>query len=206
MAISLVAIGAKITAYLANLLIGAVNAQQGTVVVPTSATGTGVTLSTSGQVAFSGASTINVNGCFTSTYDMYRIDFYAPTTSTSLNLTLVLRAAGTNSTTGYDQQSAQANNATMTVAQVLNGSSWSIVAASTTGHRSTIELVYPAQAAATHGEVRALSTPNPMTTSAAIVQRGILHRATTAYDGFQIATSTGTVTGWLVITGMNRGA
>ena len=53
MAISLVAIGAKVTAYIANLIISVVNQQGYTQVIPTSVSGTGVTLGTYGKVALS---------------------------------------------------------------------------------------------------------------------------------------------------------
>jgi len=97
MAISLVAVGAKITAAITNLIIAAVNAQGQTSVIPTTVTvgsGTG-TVGAAGKVTFSAASTVSVNGCFTSTYDNYVIRLEVSGVSAQV-LNLRMRAAGTD--------------------------------------------------------------------------------------------------------------
>jgi hypothetical protein len=55
-----------------------------------------------GQVSFTGASTISLNGIFTSVYRNYLINIKAPVSSTGGNINYRFRAAGTdNSTSNY---------------------------------------------------------------------------------------------------------
>ena len=66
-------------------------------ITPTSVAGTGVTLS-GGAVSFSASSTVSVNGCFTSTYDNYRVVWSLdPSDNASTNMRL--RASGADITT-----------------------------------------------------------------------------------------------------------
>ena len=53
MALSLATVGGKITAAFINAIIGLVNRQGTTAVIPTSVAGTGVTLGAAGKVSFS---------------------------------------------------------------------------------------------------------------------------------------------------------
>lgn len=67
---------------------------------PTSVAGTGVTLS-GGQVSFSAATIVSVNGCFTGTYDNYLVALAIK--SGSASLALRYRAAGSDASSGnYD--------------------------------------------------------------------------------------------------------
>ena len=71
-------------------------------IVPTSvAVGSGSgSADANGAVTFSGASSISLNGCFSSSYDTYRIiGSFQGTANGALNLRL--RASGTDTTTGY---------------------------------------------------------------------------------------------------------
>jgi hypothetical protein len=75
-------------------------------VVPTSvAVGSGTaSVDTVGTVTFSGASSVSLNGCFTSTYDNYFItldDLVKDTSSGDLQIYLRLRVSGTDLSTGY---------------------------------------------------------------------------------------------------------
>jgi len=114
MAISLVAVGAKITAAITNAIIGAVNAQGLTSVIPTSVAGTGVSVGAAGKVTLTAATSASVNGCFTSTYDQYLIAFDIPTIATAANLQLRLRAAGTDLSTATYVYGGTTNNTTAT--------------------------------------------------------------------------------------------
>jgi len=57
------------------------------------------TIGATGAVTFSGVTSVSLNGCFSSTYDNYLINFVS-TGSTSSTFYLRLRAAGTDSSTG----------------------------------------------------------------------------------------------------------
>lgn len=67
---------------------------------PTSVAGTGVTLS-NGKVSFTAASTISVNGCFSSAYSNYRIVINAKYGVNSESLRLRMRSSGTDNSTSY---------------------------------------------------------------------------------------------------------
>lgn len=102
MAISLVAVGQKITAALMNQVIGQVNGIALIGIKPTSVAGTGVTVSNNGSVTFTNATTVSLNGVFTGTYDNYRIVWNSSTRSSNNTMYFRLRQAGTDiSTTTY---------------------------------------------------------------------------------------------------------
>ena len=66
-----------------------------------------------------------------------------------------------------------------------------------------IRLFNPATAVATTGTAFLGGAANPMTTTAALVQHlFIQHRTATAYDGFTLTPSTGTLTGTVTIRGV----
>jgi hypothetical protein len=67
---------------------------------PTSVAGTGVSLS-GGKVSFTSASTVSVNGCFSSAYTNYRVVINAKYGSTSESLRLRMRTSGTDNSAGY---------------------------------------------------------------------------------------------------------
>lgn len=207
MAISIVAVGQKITAAIANAIIALVNAQGQTGVIPTSVAGGGVSVAANGRVSFSASTAVNINGCFTSTYTHYRIEIFAPTTSASLNYNIQLRASGTDATAAnYDWQELKGSSATGSAAQSLAGTSWAVAAATSAIHKTSVELSNPAVAAPTIGIVTAFSVTNPMTAAAttAILNRGLLHRLSTAYDGMTINFSGGNATGTVRIYGWNE--
>lgn len=206
MAISLVAVGAKITAAITNAIIGVVNAQGLTSVIPTSVAGSGVSVGAAGKVTFTTASAVSVNGCFTSTYDNYLIVFDF-TTSGAAGLNVTLRLSGTDATTAYDSQRATAINATAAAAQSLASTSW--VGSGGLGitgarHIGRLQLYKPAIATATGGEIWNGVTANPMTTSSGLYQGFLQHQTATAYDGFTFTPGTGTITGSLRIYGYNN--
>jgi len=206
MAISSVAVGGKITAAFINLIIAQVNAQGYTAVIPTSVAGTGVTVGAAGKVSFSASTAVSVNGCFTSTYDNYLLVFDL-TTSGAAGINITLRLAGTDAVTNYDSQRLLAQSATASAAQSLASIPW--VGSGGTGVASatqsgTMTLFSPALAVATRAQIDNNITPNPMTTSAAYYKGTLLHRTTTAYDGFTFTPGTGNITGNVRIYGFNN--
>lgn len=205
MALSLATVGGKITAAFINAIIGLVNRQGATAVIPTSVAGTGVTLGAGGKVSFAASTAVSVNGCFNSDFDTYRIEIDS-TSSGAAVYTLVERLSGTNAATAYDLQTNATVNATSFPAQSLNQTSWTMNAQAFAGKMNmTIDLYNPALAVATTGLATVGGAANPMTTSAALIQVLFLsHRTTTAYDGFTLTASTGTITGSIRIYGKNN--
>lgn len=171
-------------------------------ILPTGVAGTGTTLSGS-VVTATTATSISVNGCFTSGFSVYDVTFDL-TASGAATLAFVLRASGTNATSAYDYQYNATVNGTNFPAQVLNGSNVALNAQAFAGKvNGTIKLFNPATAVATTGPVVLGGAANPMTTTAALTQNGFIsHRTATAYDGFTITPSTGNLTGTVTIRGI----
>src|SRR4051812_23277948 len=112
MALSLATVGGKITAALWNAVVALVNKQGLTSVIPTSVAGSGVAVGAAGVVTFTAATVVNINGCFTSSYDSYLVVVDVPTTSATLTITGVFRLAGTDVTTAnYDLEVLQGASA-----------------------------------------------------------------------------------------------
>ena len=73
-------------------------------ITPTSVAGSGVTLS-GGEVTFSAATTISVNGVFTATYDNYRMVWESSLAAGEQSLGIRMRLSGTdNSSSNYTSQ------------------------------------------------------------------------------------------------------
>lgn len=204
MPLSLVAVGAKITASFINSIVVLVNRQGLTSVIPTSVGGTGVTLATTGKVTFSAATSINVNGCFGAEFEDYLVVIKG-TRSTSLNLALVLRAAGTDSTaSNYDLQSLVASGGTPSSALNAAQASWAgFLASAASPFRGKLDFFGPALATQT-GLITLMGANDISAGTGAIVHTTSGHRLATAYDGFTITPSAGNITGTLRIYGYNN--
>jgi hypothetical protein len=173
-------------------------------VIPTSATGTGVSLGASGKVTMTATPAVTVNGCFISTYENYLLLINIPTGGAG-NHILQLAAGGTlTSAANYDTQVFSSSSASVTAGTSLAATSWSAMGAAAAIHDSNWYLYRPQLAVATVGDMSVLSTPNPMTTSAVFSKKGFLHRLGTSYDGFVLTTSSGTFSGSIRVYGYNN--
>ena len=207
MAISLVAVGQKITASLANWLIGKANGQGLSLLAPSSVSGTGASMTSLGTVNLSGCGSVTINGVFSSSYTNYRI-LIDVTLSTGDNVVAQLSAGGTpNATSNYDAQRLVASAATVAASQSLGTTGWQVGAsvATNTEHSISIDIFGPALASPCTGIVDSLATQNPMTTAAASMNSGIANRLTSAFDGFNIHCATATMIGTIQVFGYNVG-
>lgn len=195
-----VAVGGKVTAAIENADRAEINKTE-RLVTPTSVS-TG-SIDTYGAVTFSGASAISVNGCFTSAFEWYRVEFDV-TTSGAATLSGALRLSGTDAATAYDNQRISGVDASPTTAQTLNQTAFRVTVTGITGeHSGTIKFRNPALAVSTKMEVFAGASANPMTSTTGSVFIGYLsHRTLTAYDGFTITPSTGNITGTIRVYGI----
>jgi hypothetical protein len=195
-----VAVGASITAAIENADRAAINKTE-QLVTPTSvANGT---IGTYGAVTFSAASSVSLNGVFTSEFDWYRVDFFA-TTSGAANIGVNLRLSGTDAVTAYDRINQRGLNVTNTVATSLNQTTWPVTITTVTGfHLGSLRLFNPALASPTVVVGLTGSTANPMTTAdGAAYNMTLQHRTATAYDGITLTPSTGTFTGTVRVYGI----
>jgi hypothetical protein len=172
-------------------------------ITPTSVAGSGVTLS-GGLVTFTAASTVSVNGCFTSAYDIYRIVMYGGASTTGENMDARLRLAGSDNSTAnsYVRQLLRGISTATSSAQVT-GSSFATIAISDANiWVSTLDVVRPALASMTGfiGSFHGTSVAS----SDYIGTFGGRHNQTVAYDGISIIPQVGTITGVMRIYGMRN--
>ena len=208
MALSLVAVGAKVTAAITNAIIGIVNEQGRTGVIPASVAGTGVTAGTFGRVNFAATTAISVNGCFTATYDNYDISINVQSSTAPTALTFKFRAAGVD-TTGTDYTTEYLVTQTSTTVAATNlvsatGFTLNIAANTTVRHLVNIQVADPAAArasmlTATTNDWGGTAATPPFTSLLAMG-----HALSTAYDGFTLGATGGNITGTLRVYGWNN--
>lgn len=203
MALSLATVGAKITATFINAIIGQVNLQGYTAVIPTSVAGTGVTVGASGKVSFTASTSISLNGIFTSTYDHYKVEIYTTASSTAV-LRVVLRSAGTDATAAnYDYTLLYANSGSPGSATVAANANWTLNASiSSTVMKHNLELTNPFLASMTTAIGRSVAYASAV--APLIGNFGGGHRLSTSYDGLTFTTSTGSLTGTIRVYGYNK--
>ena len=173
-------------------------------VAPTSvAVGSGsATTSVLGQVTYSGASSVSLNGVFTSSYRNYKM-VLEHTCSTATDLKLRLRAAGTDNSTAssYVAQLAVSTNAAVSGSDSTNNLvTLSNNITTTLINFASNEFFNPQIAAATGIFTFAMNDTN----GGYFSMQGATHNQTVSYDGFTIFPSTGTITGTVSVYGYNQ--
>jgi hypothetical protein len=170
-------------------------------VVPTSvAVGSGSgSVATQGTVTFSGASSVSINGCFTSTYDNYMILIDSTFGTTSGTMQARMRLSGTD------------NSESLYVRQFMRGTSTSVATntdtktffdcgdlSNTYRTKFKLELNQPAAAVVTTAQSNGSHAGYINTTF-------LVHNKSVAYDGITIYPDTSTLTGTVRIYGMKNG-
>ena len=168
------------------------------VMVPSSVAGTGVTVATTGKVTFSAATQIILNGCFTSAFDYYRVVMNVSTAVTGGLWNFQLRVGGSTAAGATDYSFSLLQSATAGAWLNLNFSSGtniiSLGYAGPSTSSSSIEFVGPSLAQKTSMTVNGNYAGTPYT-------GGGQHALSTAYDGFVITPSAGSITGTLCVYG-----
>lgn len=163
---------------------------------PASVQGTGVTISSAGDVVFSNVTATSINGCFTADFRVYEIHY--DTIGTAASLLFRLRAAGTNSATNYDFTNILGANGAISSATALNQAQWDISPATNTRHAGSFRVYAPflTTTTAITGLSGVHANPAVSNTSNGVEQYFGTHRLTTSYDGFGFnfsAAQTGTL-------------
>jgi hypothetical protein len=178
-------------------------AQGLTLLIPSSVvvgSGSG-SVSATGTVTFSGASSVSINDVFSATYDNYRIVFTG-IASTGAGVHIRLRAAGTDNSTAssYVRQIVDASASSITTSRSTDNK-WD-TAGITSGLVAGYfyEMIDPFKASATgyilasiRNDGNAFFNPSAGT-----------HNQTVSYDGFSLIASTGTFTGSVSVYGYNK--
>ena len=167
-------------------------------VAPTSIANSGGSASTSGYTTtFTGVSSISLNGVFSADYDNYRI-MVRHTGSTSYGFRIRLRASGTDAS-GNDYRNQQIyTSGSATVLGAYNASTQGEI-----GPGGTNAVLLGAD----------IQDPNRSAQTGVVGQSardgdfsnfGIVHTLSSAYDGFTLFPSTGTLTGVVSVYGYRK--
>lgn len=169
-------------------------------IVPSSVAGSGVSVSASGKVTFTAATTININGVFSSTYDNYLM-VARFTMGTSDFGRIRYRASGTDaSASNYTTQHMNVNGSSVTGGRATESSFVFNYLSSGGPNGSHVYLYGPALAQPTAG--RAVNVDGD--SAARIYENANTHSLSTAYDGLTVYTSTYGMTGSLTIYGLSQ--
>lgn len=174
-------------------------------ITPTSVVaGSGVTLS-GGQVTFSAAATVSVNGCFSSAYDNYDIQYDLVGTANSW-LHMKMRLAGTdNSSATYYDMYMYAGGGTASSAQRTAQSNGMLVGYTLTAGSISMGSRIAVYAPALARPTSVASFGSTDGTGITIRLQSGLHNTATAFDGFTITPiSGGTLTGVLRVYGLRN--
>lgn len=171
------------------------------IVAPTSIANSGGSASASGgEVTFTGVTSVSLNGCFTSTYDNYKIVSYLTSNQVDANIRNRMRVSGSDASgSNYSRQSLQSSSTTVSGARSSNATDF-IVSVAGTGSPTLMvyDMARPFLAASTlflgKGSGRDIETWD----------FSGLHTLATSYDGFSIYPSSGTITGTLRVYGYDN--
>lgn len=169
-------------------------------IVPTSVAGTGVSVSTTGKVTFTTATSISINGCFSATYDNYLI-ILRGTNPNSADIRFRLRSSGTDSTTGYTYQYIYVNGTSVTGGRGTFSSFSTAYGFSGQYGGSHIYLYGPflSQPTAHRTVSAAAGSSGPV-----VYDFAETHNASSSYDGLTFLPDNGSVTGALTIYGLSQ--
>ena len=159
-------------------------------------------VNSTGTVTVSAASSVSLNGIFTTDYKRYRV-IPKFTSSAGADIDLRLRASGTDNTaSSYFWEFSQANGGTVG-GQRSSANRWYIAGGyiGTTGETNSIlEIANPAQSVITQGLAQT-TTNGESTTGIQLFSLGYLHNVASAFDGFTFVPSSGTISGTVSVYG-----
>lgn len=167
--------------------------------VPTSVTGA---TASGPRITFAAASTVNLNGVFTSRFRNYHIKMTF-TSSTQARAGLRLRVGGVTASGAADYKNHYIFNSSDTALSTSyeQVSNWNTAAGLGTRYSGDVELFNPQRAQATDILARGVTIANPAISALSTTLAG-QHLLATAYDGLAIVASAGTLTGELTVYGL----
>jgi hypothetical protein len=177
-------------------------------IVPSSvAVGSGSgSVATQGTVSFSTASSVSVNNCFSSTYDMYKVIIDITASTADANLTWKMRTGGTDNSSGWYYGQVVVDSIANTVAARTAsgaGTSWLIGTLDAVGTSNLtslfIDVAKPFNATYTGFGINgnSINTSNVIYGTAG----GANHAVNISYDGFSVIASAGTISGTIRVYG-----
>jgi hypothetical protein len=175
-----------------------------TLVTPTSIANSGGSASASGgAVTFTGVSSISLNGCFSTTYDNYEILVQITASSAAAYTGMRMRVAGTDSSAAsYSSQSFEATGTSVQASRLASQTNWLVTYHDTSYPGGFASLMVNAPALARNTNMFS-TLPYREVAATQMTYRAMagVHTVTTAYDGFSLAPSSGTITGVVSVYG-----
>lgn len=161
-------------------------------IVPSSVSGTGVSVTATGKVSFTATNSVSINGVFSSTYDNYLIVVGSGTINSSETLSIRFRSSGTDASgSNYASQELFASG-TYVAAGRGTSMDTGYVAGWWTPLRSAFHLYVYGPALAQPTAWRSVSVTTD--SNAAIRDHAGTHSLSTAYDGFTLRSPYQTIT------------
>jgi len=153
--------------------------------------------------SFSAVASQSINDVFSATYSNYVI-LLNTTGSTNQHVNFRLRVSATDSTTAYGSQSSAADASSVFGSRLTPGYWQGNDIRDANRHLIRYELFNPQAAADTFGFQRTASIVSGDTTQISLTSFALVHDVATAYTGFSIIASTGTITGTVQTYGVNQ--
>lgn len=165
--------------------------------------GTGVSVNAAGLVTFTAATAANITAFSSSSYTNYLCKFRVTSRSLAGQIQIRLRLGGTDNTGSvYDRQNNIASGATSTASTASAQTIWDNMAGGNRSfQRGDISFYAPNVASPTF--IDATISDNDATANFSRIGYSGWHRDSTAFDGFSLISSTGTITGTLKVYGYN---
>jgi hypothetical protein len=165
--------------------------------------------SASGTVTFSGASSVSLNGIFTTTYDNYKIVLSLSAMSAQARVQARLRASGTDASgSDYHTYGIGIDNSMTTKTTNLNSTtSWGFAEGNAADGNlviSSIDLANPFVAAKTKGVEQYAGITSSGSAFAISMNCQLFHNLATSYDGLTIFPASGTISGTINIYGYKK--
>jgi len=148
----------------------------------------------------SASSTVNIDGCFSSTYQTYQI-FYNLSGSTGVNINIRLRTGGTTATSTYISQNLQAGGSTVGASRDTTSNNFIVGAIRSSGRSFGVVNISNPFATA---ETSYFCTSQDPNSQAVIDLRCGAHTNATSYDGFSFYSDSGNFTGIIRVYGVQN--
>lgn len=165
----------------------------------TAITGAGLDLITT--QTFSAATSVSVNGCFSATYDNYRLVLNITGASASAGLFMRMRASSAdNTTSNYHSQLVYGSSASAAAVKNTSQTTWNVAElnSANTYQGATAEFLGPQKTQVT----TVVWTGSQLQSTDYVTSvGGFFFGLTTQFDGFTIYPASGTITGTLRVYG-----
>lgn len=177
-------------------------------VVPTSVSvGSGsASVATNGAITFTGASSVSMDGCFSSTYENYIINFVCTQNTSTATYHIKQRASGVDATaTSYGGGVlCYYNNTTLGTMRTNGSTEYNIGGQNAGSSWGAVRVEVFSPYLATQSKFNVQGTGNDGALYSFTASGGTL--GTNSYDGIKFFASAGTMTGTIRIYGYNNGA